>query len=166
MSESGERAADQGMLGGDPVATARDLTDALTGMTAQLRDAQAAIRLGRRVLIVVSAGLVLDVVLTIVLGLVAGQSHDASAQAQGAAARANAAVAQLHATQVSSCEDGNQTRAGEIALWEHIYGLSVAAAKPTAAERQADERLLAYVRATFAPRDCARLYHLGAASGR
>ncbi len=134
----------------DPVGTARDLQRALEGMTGQLAAVNARVRRGKRIMIGLAVSLLLDVALTAGVTVAAIQAHDASSQA-------SATVAQLHAIQVASCNAGNQTRAAEIALWDHIFTLSVST-RTTPAERKADEELLGFIRETFAPRDCVRIY--------
>lgn len=145
MSETGA-----GPLGPDPLAAARALQQALEGMTKQLAAVKATVRRGKRVIIALAVSLVLDVALTIGVTITAAQAHDASA-------RANSTVAQLHATQVNACNAGNQTRAAEIQLWNHIASLTVGPQTP-AAQRKADEQLLAFVRQTFAAKNCAKIY--------
>jgi hypothetical protein len=142
--------SDESVLGPDPIQTARDLQHALEGMTGQLAGVKADVRRGKRIITGLVISLVLDVALTVVVTITAAQAHDASA-------RANATVGQLHATQVSSCDTGNQTRAAEVALWDHIFALSVTA-RTTPAERTADEQLLAFIREAFAARNCAQIY--------
>lgn len=161
MTENDARAATPAgsMLGSNPMQTAADLTTALKGMTDQLADVKKTVRRGKLIAIGIIAGLTLDVALTVVVSITAVEASDAGA-------RANATVAQLHSTQVSACESGNQTRAQEIALWTHLADLSITA-KTTPAQRKADDSLLAYIRKTFAPKDCQAVYHLkGSASGR
>ena len=71
-----------------------------------------------------------------------------------------ATVAQLHAAEVSSCRQGNQTRADEIALWDHLDALATGPTT-TARQRKEDNELLAYIRLTFAAKDCQAAYRLG-----
>lgn len=139
-------------LGPDPLKTARDLQTALEGMTAQLGQVQASVRRSKRVIAGLIVSLILDLALTVVVSVTAAQAHSASVQA-------SATVSQLHATQISACQSGNQTRAQEIQLWTHLVSVSTNA-KTTAAQRRTDEQLLAFVRATFAPRHCAAIYQL------
>ena len=140
------------MLGDDPQETARALTNALHDMTAELGRVKTTLRRSKRVIIAVTAGLLLDVALTVVVSVTAVQAGNASA-------KANSTVAQLHSTQVSSCRAGNQTRAEEVALWTHLAALSATSGR-TPAQRKADDQLLAYIRHTFAPRNCTAVYKL------
>jgi hypothetical protein len=127
VSESDERAATPAgsTPGADPLAAAAELTEALEGMTEALAKVQATVRRGRGVVI----ALVLVVVVTVVV-----------------------AFAAVFA-QVSSCESGNQTRAADVMLWDHLAAISLKPDTPPA-QRAADERLLSFIRRTFAPRNC------------
>lgn len=146
------------MLGEDPQATARALQAALEAMTAQLAQVKTSLRRGKRVVAALVISLLVDVAVTIGVGIAVHQANDASA-------RANATIAQLHSTQVSACRAGNQTRAKEVMLWTHIFDLSVGSGRPvTAAQRKADEQLLAYIRRTFQAKNCSAVYKLHAAA--
>lgn len=125
-------------LGPDPLKTAQDLQRALEGMTDQLGRVQVSLRRGRRVIAALAVSLIIDVALTVVVSITA---------------------AQVHATQISSCQTGNQTRAKEILLWEHLAALSITP-ETTAKQRAADDQLLAFIRVTFAPKNCVAIYRL------
>jgi len=127
LSESDERSATaaERMPAADPLATAAGLTEALEGMTEALARVQATVRRGRGVVIV----LVLVVVVTAVV-----------------------AFAAVFA-QVSSCNSGNQTRAADVMLWDHLAKISLKPGTPPA-QRAADDRLLAFIRRTFKARNC------------
>lgn len=142
--------SDDSALGPDPIQTARDLQHALEGMTTQLAAVKATVRRGKRIIIGLIVSLVLDVALTVGVTITAAQAHEASA-------RANATVGQLHATNVSACDAGNQTRESEVALWDHIFSLT-STSRMTPAQLATDERLLLFIRQTFAPRNCVQLY--------
>lgn len=102
----------------------------------------------------------IDVALTVVIAAVSWVAFDASATAD----QNGVTIAQLHATQVSGCLAGNQTRVQEIKLWEHLAKIASPAPHLTKAQIAANKRevaaLLAYIRMTFQPRDCAALYRL------
>lgn len=104
--------------------------------------------------------IVIDIILT--LGFAA--SGYVSVHASETANRNGVTIAQLHATQVSGCQAGNQTRAQEITLWTHLASISRPPPHLTkrqlAANRREIAELIAYIKHTFAPRDCAKLYHL------
>jgi hypothetical protein len=123
-------------LGPDPLKTARDLQGALENMTKQLRQVRTSLRRSKRVLAALTVSLVIDVLLTIVVSITA---------------------AALHSTQVSACQQGNQTRSKEVLLWTHLAALSITP-QTTAKQRAADDQLLAFIRVTFAPRNCAVIY--------
>jgi hypothetical protein len=141
----------------ETVATARQLTAALNGMEDRLREAvtaseerdQAIARYGHRTRLMTwltVIGWALDVALTVVIAVVAVSAHDAST-----------AASENRVSSLASCGQSNATRAAEIRLWDHIAALSITKKTPPKA-LAADENLLAYIRATFRPLDCARLY--------
>lgn len=136
------------------------LTAALAAMTGQLEAvnkrldlAEKAGRRSRRIIAGLVISLVLDITLTVLVTVFALQAHDASAQA-------SATVEQLHQTQISACEIGNQTLAKEVLLWTHLAAISTTA-QTTPAQRKTDAQLLAFIKATFAPRPCAKIYKIG-----
>jgi hypothetical protein len=135
------------------VATAQGLTDALGRMTAELENVRAYAQRSRRVIIALAISLVLDVAVTITVGVFAGQVSNATNQA-------SATLTQLHKTQVSACRLGNQSREQEIALWEHIASVGTTSKTPAKVQRE-DRALLAYIRRIFSPRDCAAIYRIG-----
>lgn len=134
------------------VATAQGLTDALERMTGELQQVQVYGRRSRRIIVTLAISLILDVAVTIVVAIFAGQANSASTQA-------SATLTQLHRTQIAACRIGNQGRAQEVALWEHIAAVGTTRKTPAKARRE-DRALLAYIRKIFAPRDCAAIYRL------
>lgn len=68
-------------------------------------------------------------------------------------------LGQLHAAEVAFCQDSNQSRAQNVALWVHIYNIGVTAQTPPK-QRAADNDLIAYIKMVFAPRDCKAVYRL------
>lgn len=60
-----------------------------------------------------------------------------------------------HRAQLAACAISNQTRAEQITLWHYVVELS--SQNPDSNKAQL-ARFEAFVRATFAPVDCARLY--------
>lgn len=148
----------------ETVDAADRLTAALTVMAGQLEAvnkrldlAEKAAKRSRRIIVGLVVSLVLDVTLTILVTVFALQAHDASAQA-------SATVAQLHASEIESCDASNQTRLQEIALWSHLASVSKPSPTETpaqaAAGKKAVQQFLAYVVRVFAPRNCADLYRL------
>lgn len=103
---------------------------------------------------------VIDIILTIGFAFATYVAVDASA----AAGRNGVTIAQLHATQLNGCRAGNQTRAQEIGLWVHLAALGKPAPGETPKQIKASEheiaQFLAFVKSTFAPRDCRSLYRL------
>ena len=84
----------------DPVATAKGLTDALKGMAAELKRLSDYGRRSRHLILFTLISLALDVALTVVVGLLAVQSHDATVTAQRASA-----------SNLALCQAGNTARA-------------------------------------------------------
>lgn len=102
----------------------------------------------------------IDIILTIGFAFATYVAVDASS----AADRNGVTISQLHQAQVASCRGGNQTRSQEIQLWAHLAAVSKPAPGSTPKEVAASKRevaqLLAYIRMTFRPRDCAALYRI------
>jgi hypothetical protein len=69
---------------------------------------------------------------------------------------------QIHVSQLTSCRIGDDFRAGQVRLWDHVIAVSKAPPGETAAAREARLAKLAafraYVRAEFRPVNCSRLY--------
>lgn len=140
-----------GVLGPDPVQTARDLQAALEGMTGQLAAVKATVRRSRRVIIALAVSLLLDVCLTVGVTVAAVQSGDASG-------RAGDAVAQLHASNLSACRQANVNRAQDIAIWDTFLSELAPPAARTAAVKAKLAVINTAIRVKDTPRDCARLY--------
>ena len=102
-------------------------------------------RHNRRVVRSLVAAVIIDILLSISVGFVVLQNH-----ANEVTIRNNA---------ITSCQQGNQTRAGDVYLWDSI--LNVVAkpnSKDTPAQQAATEAFVklyeAKVKATFAPEKC------------
>jgi hypothetical protein len=90
--------------------------------------------------------LVLDVVLTVVVTILTFTAiHDASSVRQ--------AQVSLHTAQITACQIGNTGRMQQLQLWDFLFKLS----GPNANTPQ-DKQLLAYIRKTFQPLNCTKLY--------
>jgi hypothetical protein len=89
----------------------------------------------------------LDVALSIVtIALALGQVSASSA---------------IHQSQLNGCAIGNELRAAQISLWEHVFALSAPARETSAQRRQrlaTEQTFRAYIRVQFAPVDCVKLY--------
>ena len=100
----------------------------------------------------------IDIGLTILLTVFGYLSVNAASQARSA----GLAAAANHTNLVASCEAGNQTRAEEVMLWDHLAQISRPAPGSTKAQVARDKAeiatLLAYIRKTFAKRQCTKLY--------
>lgn len=164
---------------GDPVRAAQDLTSALQAMAVRLDDvrrdseerdqalADAAAmqaRYERRSRLYIA----LDVLLTILFAAATWIAVNAASSASTATATAAAVRAELATERqenITSCQQGNGTRADELRFWDHLITLSEAEQPPPdetkaeiAAARKELAGLEAYGAKTFAPRDCAKLY--------
>jgi len=157
LGETGESLAPAG----DAVSAAEGLTGALgqmrdefqsmrgeltaTRQASEERDAnlRKGARRTRKMIIGLVLSLILDVTLTVVVSVI---------------------VAQQHSAQVAACRIGNQARTQQIQLWTHLVAISKAPPGETAAQRRAREEtitgFLDYVKRSFAPRNCSRIYRL------
>jgi hypothetical protein len=124
----------------EAISTAKGLTGALADVGKELRRLNAYGRRNRKLAWVAGVVAVAAIALAFVL------------------------IARVHATQISACEVGNQSRAQQVALWEHVAGISAPAPGETAARRRHDAQVLAaflgYVHKVFAAKNCAALYRL------
>jgi hypothetical protein len=152
------------------IRTARDLTAALTGLSARLdsvkadsetRDA-ALRRYGRRN----RAYIVVDIILTVIVAAVTAVSahaYDTASKASLSARQTALSASQLRAANITSCQAANGTRAQTIQLWDYILSLPAAPAPhETAAQKaarlKAKADFRAYVHRVFAPRDCEKTF--------
>ena len=156
---------------GEAADTARLLTAALDGLSERLdavnenseeRDKALTAygRVNRHRIWISYLAIAADVILTVVVALFAVQSGDADTHANTANARATAAAAATsaeHAALISSCDESNQERAQELAIWEYLFNAS----KPTSAHQAAQiASFMKIVDAAFAPKNCAQVYSL------
>jgi hypothetical protein len=95
-----------------------------------------------------------DIGLTVLLTVFGYLSVHADTQARNAAASAAA----QHASLISACGSGNQTRAEQVQLWTHLYDQALTTHHLTAAQKAADERLIAYIHHVFAQKNCRAVY--------
>ena len=77
---------------------------------------------------------------------------------------ATSAARAIHAAAVANCRYGNQARAQQVQLWDHVLVIAPPPPHETPRQRatrlQTDAAFRAYVRRIFAPRDSARVYRL------
>jgi hypothetical protein len=89
--------------------------------------------------------------LVVVVFLLAGAASWISVRAVRGEVGNRASVVQL-------CEAGNEARAQQITLWTHLIGMTAPPPHQTAAQHRQRAALiasfLAFVRKSFAPRDC------------
>jgi hypothetical protein len=131
------------------------MTSALERMAGELAGVKAYGRRSRK-------WLVFDIALSVALGALGAFTWAQQTRIDHASAIARhnqVTISQLHASEIKGCKSGNQARVAEIALWTHIYQLSVTKHTP-AKIRAEDIALISYIRRTFAPRDCAAVYRL------
>lgn len=108
---------------------------------AQIVD-RASSRRTRRLALGLAMSIVLDVLLTVVVALLTITSLNQNAT--------------LHASQLVSCANSNDTRAEQRRLWAYI--LRISAPPKTAAAKAQEQQFVAFVNATFAPVNCAAIY--------
>lgn len=135
--------------------TLQGTADELAGMRRELAAMNTYGHRNRHLIAGVAVSIALDIALTVIVAVIGIQAHHASDVA-------SLAAAQNHASALASCRTSNVSRAAEVQLWTHLVAVTPPAAgtKPavaTAARLRASA-LLAYVRKTFAPRDCAQIY--------
>lgn len=149
----------------DPVGTARQLADALNGLSARLdavkedsehRD-EMLTRYGhasRRRIWLSFALLTVDIALTVVVSVFAVQAHNASTTAN-----------ELRTASIAACQAANVTRAQNRQLWDHL--LDISAATPPrpgetktqiAAAQKTAVAFRAYVAHVFHSLPCTSLY--------
>jgi hypothetical protein len=139
------------------IATAQELTGALREFSERVvAPLQKQLRRTRFLLVIGLISLALDFGLTAWLATVAVAAHDATSAAHDAQVKASA----VRSSDVTDCEQTNQTRAAEIGLWVYIYDLSDVSRAPKAIQRK-DNELIAHVRKVYAPRNCQAIYRLG-----
>lgn len=63
---------------------------------------------------------------------------------------------QVHATQVSTCQQANATRAQQLQIWDYVLAVPQAT-PPTAAQEKIRADFRAFVHRVFAARDCSRI---------
>ncbi len=144
----------------DPLATARWLGAQLIRLRGEIKNLRA---YGRRNRLYIALDVLVTVVATVATVVAVhalGRASSANSHAASAAASAAAATGAeqaLHSAQVSGCESGNQSRAGELAVWDYL----LKASKPTSAKQAAQLAAFdQFLKATFAPRDCQQMYSL------
>jgi hypothetical protein len=136
------------------ITAAQEMTAALNGLSKRLDAAESYGRRNRRLIAITIVSMLVDVALTVAVTVaLVGVHHNA------------ATVSQLHGTSVSACRLGNQTRAANVALWDHVAAISQPRAGESTAQRRRQEKttaaFLTYVRKVWASRNCQSLYRLG-----
>jgi hypothetical protein len=131
--------------------TAKGLTDALKGVREELERVNQRVSRSRHIIFALAVSLCVDVALTVILGLVAVQAHDAS----NSATRATATAQHAYASNKALCLDTNVSRHQTILVWEHL--LTSAGPPKTAAGRTFERSFEAYLAKVYAPRDCTHL---------
>lgn len=157
---------------------ASDLTDALNGLSTRLDDAKTESadrdakleasdeklqRYGRWNRFLVAADLLTTAVAVVAI-FIAGHANTRSAHADARSQAARAYAAAVHQSNIVACKIGNQGRAQQVQFWDHVAAISKPPPGETPAQRAQRKatlrKFLAYVDRSFAPRNCAALYHL------
>lgn len=133
----------------DPVASADRLTEAVATLTAAIEQTAADGRKNRRWVRLTAAGLVLDVLLTVVVVFGFVRTDHASNQALAATDAAH----QLAQTARASCLATNTARTETVKLWENVIA-KLTPPDPTAAEQAKDAEILALVEVDYPQRVC------------
>lgn len=108
-------------------------------------------RINRRLVIIDIVLTVITVGLSVWLGLVATQAHNASSSAS----RAQIAAAAVAQSNRNLCLSNNLARAQQIQLWRYV--LTISGPPKTPAQRERTAQFEARLQSLFAPRDCAHL---------
>src|SRR5262245_53230624 len=117
------------------------MTEALDGLARELASVKAYGRRNR-------AWIWFDIGLSIALGalgVLTWASQVRSDHAAAAARHAQVTITQLHRSELNGCHAGNQVRAAEIRLWDHVIQISQASGRPTRAQERTDRDFIAYV---------------------
>jgi len=72
------------------------------------------------------------------------------------ASRASDLARQVHATQISNCQQGNVTRAQQIQIWDYVLAVPPST-PPNAQQKKIRADFKTFVHRVFAPRDCSHL---------
>ena len=135
----------------EAISAAKGLTGALEAVAGELKYLRNYGRTNRHLIVVTFASIALDLILTFFLVFTYSTAHDA-----GQVASAE------HSSLIASCVAGNQTRAEQVQLWDHLAALSTPPPHETPAQKARGEQeiamLLQYIRRVFKPRDCAVAY--------
>ena len=119
----------------ETLATAKDLTGALTQMAAEVKRLRKFGRTNRRFI-------VFDVLLTIALAATGAVSVHATQTASSASA-----------SNLALCQSSNVARAQQVELWDFV--LSLSSGKPQTARQEKNvAEFRQHLEAIFAPRDC------------
>jgi hypothetical protein len=113
-------------------------------------------RRSRRVIIGLAVSFALDVILTVVLAVVALQTH-------GTASVNSQQGRELHASQLTACANGNVFRDNQTTIWRDFVAIITKAetgqsAAQVAKSQKLAAQFLAYVTTVNHPVDCAALY--------
>lgn len=150
-----ERTPDQSAID-----AAENLTGMLSGVRAELKRLNRYGIRNRRLIWLSIVSIALDLTLTILLVFAYGTARNSQVEAKDAR---NVAAVQ-HQSLLYACKLGNQSRAQQVQLWEHLAAISKP--PPHLTERQLAKnrrqigQLLAYIRADFRPRPCKAIYKL------
>lgn len=137
-----------------PATDAATLTASVNGLAAAFKDLHKRSRHNLFLIRMLTVSVVLDVVLSVGLGLVAFNAHDASVKASNATSVAS----QTRQSQFAVCTAGNAARAGQIELWHYVLTLiDVGNSVQTPAQQAYLMAFREYIDDLFASRDCNHL---------
>jgi hypothetical protein len=138
------------------MALAKALGETLKQIAERLDEYSAFGRNSRKIILALAVSFALDIALTVVLGLTAFQAHST-------AATNSLLVQEVHASQLTSCANGNIFRADQDVIWKDFIGLLAAPTPGEAASQVAKvdkvaAQFLAYVAVVNHPINCTALY--------
>lgn len=134
----------------DPIAAAEQLEHSMTALASDVRGLSAYGHRNRAMIWGLVISLAIDLVLSVILGVVAVQASSASR----AATEATSASAQNRQNAQVTCEVGNESRRLQTQLWTYVLDLTSKAPNPTPAQKQQVAQFRAYINQVYAPRDC------------
>ena len=131
------------------VLAANEVVQAIDSLRKEIASAQKYGRRNRALIWAVGASMVLDVILSIALIALYGQTHDAAQLAK-----------QASSAQVVSCRAGNEARSLQTQLWNTILAFPPTTSETPAQAQEREKRVTEfrlYIKDAFAQQDCEKL---------
>jgi len=135
----------------DPIAAAESLEQSMGALADEMRSLSDYGHRSRTLIWGLVVSLALDVVLSVILGIVALQASDASHRAT----EATSVSAQNALNAKVTCEVGNESRRLQIQLWTYVLDLSSTDPSQTPQQKQQVAQFREYIKHVYSPRDCA-----------